>query len=101
MLSRFAAWVGLPKVQLRLWGFWTLTWIVLMPVVMLSALNHSVPWLNWESLFANAASCGTAWVAALAYTRARSVDDANLHAKLDHVIEHHPDIPPMPDAVPA
>ncbi len=58
-------------------------WVVLMPVVMLTALSHSVPWLNWESLFANAASCGTAWVAALSYFRARRVDEAQLHSRLD------------------
>jgi polyferredoxin len=73
-----------PRFQVRIWTIFTAMWVVLTPVTMLTVLSSSVPWLEFMSLFANAASCATALVAALAYVRAASAD-----AKADHVIEHH------------
>jgi hypothetical protein len=70
-------------VQLPLWGFWTIVWLILMPVTLVTTLKVSLEWVVFMSLFANAASCGTAWVAALSYHRARRVDEANLHARHD------------------
>ena len=89
VLRRFTEVISRPTVQVRWWAFWTVAWIILDPVTMLTGLRHSVPWLNQESLFANFASCGTALVAAWSYLRARRVDEANLHAKLDRLAEHH------------
>ena len=94
-MKRLGAWIARPEVQLRLWGTWTCIWLVLLPVTLVTALKVSLEWVVFMSLFANAASCGTAWVAALSYHRARRVDEANLHAKLDHIIRESPDIPPM------
>jgi hypothetical protein len=95
LIQRFGQWVSLPRVQLRLWGTWTCIWLVLMPVTLVTVLKASLEWVVFMSLFANAASCGTAWVAALSYHRARRVDEANLHAKLDALGDHHgvPDWP--------
>ena len=87
-LARFSE----PRVQFGFWIGWTLFWLLMDPVTMLTALRSSVPWLEEMSLFANVASCGTAAVASLAYIRAASADE-----KATHVIEHHPAIPPMPD----
>lgn len=85
-------WLQRPSVQVRLWSVFTIVWIVMTPVTLVTALAHSIPWLNFLSLFANTASCGTAAVAALAYHRA-----ANADQKADHVIEHSPHIPAIPD----
>lgn len=48
------------------------------------------------SLFANCASTGTAWVAAMSYGRSKSVADERLNDKLDtihqnqvKIIKHH------------
>lgn len=89
MLRRLASFIAQPNVQLRLWGAWTLIWLILMPITLITVLKTSLEWIVWLSLFANVASCGTAWVAALSYHRARRVDEANLHAKLDALAEHH------------
>lgn len=82
-------WFGHPRIQLRFWGIWTIAWLVLLPITLVTGLKTSLEWVVFMSLFANAASCGTAWVAALSYNRARRVDEANLHAKLDRLAEHH------------
>jgi len=87
-LHRFAD----PRVQLRFWATWTLIWVVLLPITLVTSLKSSLEWVVFMSLFANAASCGTAAVAALAYVRADSAD-----RKADHVIYHSPDVPPLPD----
>lgn len=84
-LTRF----GQPRVQIRFWGVWTTLWVVLLPVTLVTALKSSLEWVVFMSLFANAASCGTAWVAALSYHRADRVDKANLHRKLDRLAQHH------------
>lgn len=91
-------WFTAGPTQIWIWGIWTIVWVILLPVTMVTALKVSLEWVVFMSLFANCASTGTAWVAAMSYHRARRVDEANLHAKLDHLIEHHPDIPPMGDA---
>lgn len=96
-LKRVVEFISAPKVQIRWWAFWTLAWLVLDPVTMLTKLSSNIPWLEEMSLFANFASCGTALVAAWSYFRARNVDEKNLHDKLDHLITHHPDIPPFPE----
>lgn len=93
-LRRFVAYVETPRHQLRLWVTFTVSWMVLTPVTMLTTLAHSVPWLEFMSLFANSASCGTAAVAALAYVRAASADK-----KASHVIDWHPEIPPIESEV--
>lgn len=87
-MRRLSAFIANPANQLRWWAFWTVAWLVLDPITMLTPLRHSVPWVNQESLFANFASCGTAWVAAMSYLRARRVDEANLHAKIDRLQAH-------------
>lgn len=97
-MHRVVALVTKPKVQIAWWAFWTITWLILDPVTMLTPLSRSIPWLEEMSLFANFASCGTALVAAFSYRSARSVDEKDLHSKLDHIIEHHPDIPCIPTA---
>lgn len=89
------AYISDPTHQVRLWGTLTVVWVVMTPITLLTALAHSLPWLNFLSLFANFASCGTALVAAWSYMRARRVDEAQLHSKLDHIIDSHPDIPPL------
>lgn len=94
-MQRLLTFISDPIHQIRLWATSTLIWIGLTPVTLLTNLRHSLPWLNFLSLFANVASCGTALVAAWSYHRARRVDEANLHEKLNHIIEHHPDIPPL------
>lgn len=83
-------WFTQPPVQLRFWALWTAVWLILMPITLATFLKVSLEWVVFMSLFANAASCGTAAVAALAYVRADSAD-----RKADHVIEHHPDIPAL------
>lgn len=90
-MLRLLAVVERPSVQVKLWTVATAMWVLLTPVTMLSALAHSVPWLEFMSLFANSASCATALVAALAYVHAESAN-----RKASHVIEHHPDLPPLP-----
>lgn len=84
------AWLSRPKVQLRFWALWTGVWVVLMPITLATFLKVSLEWVVFMSLFANAASCGTATVAALAYVRAESAD-----RKADHVIFHSDDIPDL------
>lgn len=76
-------WFTQPQVQLKFWAIWTVVWTLLIPVTLASGLRDSLEWVTFMSLFANAASCGTATVAALAYVRAESAD-----RKADHVIEH-------------
>ena len=82
-------WFASPRIQLRFWATWTAVWLVLMPVTLFTVLKVSLEWVVFMSLFANAASCGTAAVAALAYVRAASAD-----LKADHVIDHT-DVPPF------
>lgn len=94
-MRRVIDFISNPRNQIRWWAFWTLAWLVLDPITMLTALKSNIPWLEEMSLFANFASCGTALVAAWSYYRARNVDEANLHQKLDHIIDNHPDIPPL------
>ena len=85
---RALRWFSQPKTQLHFWAAWTAVWVVLLPVTLATFLKVSLEWVVFMSLFANAASCGTATVAALAYVRAESAD-----RKADHVIEYHPDVP--------
>lgn len=92
------AWLERPSVQVRLWATLTVVWILLTPVTMLTSLAEHVSWVSFMSLFANTASCATAWVAAMSYLRARRVDESNLNKKIDHVIAHHPDIPPLEES---
>ena len=94
-MARVIDFISKPRNQIRFWAFWTMAWLVLDPITMFTGLRSSVPWLEEMSLFANFASCGTALVAAWSYYSAKRVDDANLHAKLDHIITSHPDIPPL------
>lgn len=67
---------------------WTAIWTLLLPVTLFTYLKVSLEWVVFMSLFANAASCGTATVAALAYVRAESAD-----RKADHVIDNSPHLP--------
>ena len=85
-MNRFTKWFIAPKTQIMAWGIWTLVWLVLMPITLASGLKTSLEWVVFMSLFANCASTGTAWVAAMSYGRSKAVDDANLDAKLT---EHH------------
>lgn len=94
--SRLVGFVSDPVNQIRWWASWTVIWVALDPISIVTGLQSRVWWISQMSDFANFASCGTALVAAWSYMRARRVDEANLHAKLDHVIEHHPDIPAYP-----
>lgn len=82
-----------PRTQVRIWFMFTSIWLALTPVTMVTFLAHSVPWLEFMSLFANSASCATALVAALALVRA----DAAARTA-DHIAAHHPNIPPMEGA---
>lgn len=85
-MSRLLGFIANPRTQVRWWAFWTCAWAVLMPVTLLSFLATSIPWLQFMSLFANFASCGTALVAAWAYLRARSADEkVDEAASLAHV----------------
>lgn len=95
-MSRIGDWVGRPDVQRRIWGWATIAWMVLTPITMVTLLASRVWWVSFMSLFANTASCATAWVASNSYERARRVDESQVRARLDHIIEHHPDIPEMP-----
>lgn len=89
------AWFTAGRTQIWAWGIWTVIWVVLMPVTLVTGLKVSLEWVVFMSLFANCASTGTAWVAAMGYQRSRRVDEADMHKKLDHIIANHPDIPPM------
>lgn len=86
-----------PTFQIRWWATWTILWVLIDPVATFTGLQNSVAWVSQMSDFANFASCGTALVAAWSYHRARRVDEANLHRKLDHIIDNHPAIPPLPE----
>lgn len=88
-------WFTSGRTQIWAWGIWTVIWVVLMPITLVTALKVSLEWVVFMSLFANCASTGTAWVAAMGYQRSRKVDEANMHEKLDHIIKHSPDIPPL------
>ncbi len=88
-MSRLLAFISDPIHQIRLWATFTVVWILMTPVTLLTGLAHSLPWRNCLSLFANFASCGTALVAAWSYHRARKVDEARLHDKLDALGQHH------------
>lgn len=88
-MTRLLTFLSAPRNQILFWAFWTGMWCLLMPVTLATGLKTSLEWVVFMSLFANAASCGTALVAALAYHRAFRVDQANLHAKLDRLAEHH------------
>ena len=74
-MSALVEFVSSPRHQIRWWAFWTAAWAVLMPITLLTFLSTSIPWLQFMSLFANFASCGTALVAAWSYFRARSADE--------------------------
>lgn len=74
-MGALLAFLSDPRHQIRWWASWTVAWLVLTPLTLLTGLRTSVPWLEWMSLFANFASCGTALVAAWAYFRARNVDE--------------------------
>ena len=72
-----------PRVQLWVWGVFTLIWVVLMPIAEFTLLGISLRWIVFQSSFANVASCGTAWVAAMAYLRAHDAHDAAERAAAD------------------
>ena len=85
-VTRLIEFISNPRNQIRWWATWTVLWLLLDPVTMLTPLSHSVPWLNQESLFANFASCGTALVAAWSYFRARNVDEkVDSAAHFEHI----------------
>lgn len=95
-MNRFVHWFIAPKTQIWAWGIWTLVWLVLMPITLSSGLKTSLEWVVFMSLFANCASTGTAWVAAMSYGRSKSVADERLNDKLDtihqnqvKIIKHH------------
>jgi hypothetical protein len=87
-LNRFAE----PRVQIWIWGIWTVVWVVLMPITLVTTLKVSLEWVVFMSLFANCASTATAWVAALGYLRSRAVHEATLDARLDSLGDSHADL---------
>ncbi len=95
-VNRFTKWFIAPKTQIMAWGIWTLVWLVLMPITLASGLKTSLEWVVFMSLFANCASTGTAWVAAMSYGRSKAVDDDHLREQLNMIhtnqrmiVEHH------------
>lgn len=74
-MTKFLAFLSDPQHQIRWWAVCTVVWVVMTPITLATSLAHSLPYLNFLSLFANFASCGTALVAAWSYHRARNVDE--------------------------
>lgn len=88
-MRRLLAFISDPKVQIRWWATWTVLWVIFDPISVVTHLQDRVWWVSQMSDFANFASCGTALVAAWSYLRARKVDEARLHDKLDALALHH------------
>lgn len=94
---RFIQWLAAPRVQTWFNGAFTVIWLVMMPITLAFIGPFStVLWVSFISAWALFATHLGAWIAALVNVRAERIEQQKLHDKLDHIIEHHPDIPPMP-----
>ena len=85
-----------PRVQTWFNGLLTVIWLVMLPITLAFVGPFStVLWVSFISAWALFATHLGAWIAALVNVRAERIEQQKLHEKLDHIIEHHPDIPPL------
>ena len=95
-MRRVVAFVASPRAQTWFNGGFTLIWLVMMPITLAFIGPFStVLWVSFISAWALFATHLGAWIAALVNVKADRLDRAQVHTKLDHIIQHHPDIPPM------
>lgn len=95
-MRRLIAITTSPRLQVWIAGLSLVAWMILSPVTMTTGLRNAIWWITAASLFANVATCFGWWVTALVQLRTQRIEAASIGRKLDHVIEHHPDIPPYP-----
>ena len=95
---RAILWLAKPAVQTWFNGAMTVIWLVMMPITLAFIGPFStVLWVSFISAWALFATHLGAWIAALVNVKAERIERGKVNAKLDHIIRHHPSIPPLPD----
>lgn len=105
---RALVWFARPDVQAWFNGAMTGGWFLMLPVTLFIPLfRTSILWLAFISAWALFATHLGAWIAAMVNVKAARIEEHAAvmpsHAsetirRLDHVIEHHPAIPPLPSS---
>ena len=106
-MLRLARWTAKPRVQAWFNAVCTIIWLMMLPITLsFPFFRTSILWLAFISAWALFATHLGAWIAALVNVRAESLqghavaaadNHQDIHVKLDHIIQHSPKMPPLPN----